>query len=338
MKRRNSILLFVLTLCLVAVGLFVGKTYYRFTSPCLNIEQSISVYIYPDTNLDMLIEEIKKRSPEADMGLFPMLAEIKGYKHGEDGRVFGTGHYVLSPKDSPRTLLNKFIGRLQTPVKLVVGSKRELLLLNEPIASQLMISEQEVASILKDSDAIYWCLPNTYEVYWNISAKKLKQRLKKEYKDYWNQDRLTLADKIGLTPHEVSILASIVSQETNNVAEMPTVAGLYLNRLRKGIPLQSDPTVKYALGDWEKKRVLTKDTQVDSPFNTYKYLGLPPAPIAMASLQAINAVLHAQKHHYLYMCAKEDFSGTHNFARTLSEHNRNARKYQAALNRLKIYK
>ncbi|MFA6832953.1 MAG: endolytic transglycosylase MltG, partial [Bacteroidaceae bacterium] len=129
-----------------------------------------------------------------------------------------------------------------------------------------------------------------------------------------------------------------ICQETNNVAEMPTVAGLYLNRLRQGIPLQSDPTVKYALGDWEKKRVLTKDTQVDSPFNTYKYQGLPPAPICMANLQAINAVLHAQEHNYLYMCAKEDFSGTHNFARTLREHNRNARNYQAALNKLKIYK
>lgn len=338
MKRRNKISLFVIIICFIILGIFVGKGYNSFTSPCLNIDKKTSLYIYPDTNLDLLLKNIKKISPESDMRLFRYLASYKGYKHGEDEHFFGTGHYMLSPKDSPRTLLNKLIGRLQTPVKLVIGSKRELPLLNEIIASQLMLSVSDVETITQDSDAIYWCLPNTYEVYWNISTIKLKQRLEKEYNNYWNKTRLALASKIGLTPHEVSILASIICQETNNVAEMPTVAGLYLNRLRKGIPLQSDPTVKYALGDWEKKRVLTKDTQVDSPFNTYKYQGLPPAPICMANLQAINAVLHAQKHKYLYMCAKEDFSGTHNFARNLREHNRNARKYQAALNKLRIYK
>jgi len=338
MKRQRKIALFVIVLCLIALGFMTSRVYYSFTKPSLEITHPTSLYIYPDTNLDRLLKDLKKVTPNADMSFFKYLAKYKGYKQGKEGRFFGTGHYRLLPNDSPRSLLNKLIGGLQKPVKLVIGSKREFPLINEIIASQLMLSKSEVETITKDSDAIYWCLPNTYEVYWNISATRLKKRLKKEYNNYWSDTRLELASKVGLSPHEVIILASIICQETNNTAEMPTVAGLYLNRLRIGIPLQSDPTVKYALGDWEKKRVLTKDTQVDSPFNTYKYKGLPPAPICMANLQAINAVLHAQKHNYLYMCAKEDFSGTHNFARTLKAHNRNARKYQAALNKLRIYK
>ena len=161
-------------------------------------------------------------------------------------------------------------------------------------------------------------------------------RMMKERRNFWNDNRKAKAAAIGLTIEEVATLASIVDEETNNDAEKPIVAGLYINRLKKGMLLQADPTVKYALGDFARKRILKADLEIDSPYNTYKYKGLPPGPIRIPTLQAIESVLNYTKHNYLYMCAKEDFSGTHNFASTLSQHNANARRYQQALNRLNI--
>jgi UPF0755 protein len=181
-------------------------------------------------------------------------------------------------------------------------------------------------------------IPNTYQVYWNISAKDFLNRMFKEYKRFWTEERQNKAKAIGLTPIEVSILASIVEEETNNKSEKPMVAGLYINRLKKGMPLQADPTVKFAWQDFTLRRITNKHLTIDSPYNTYKIIGLPPGPIRIPSPEGIDAVLNYSKHNYLYMCAKEDFSGTHNFASTLSEHNRNARKYWDALNKRKIYK
>ena len=163
-------------------------------------------------------------------------------------------------------------------------------------------------------------------------------RFMKERREFWNEKRMAKAEKLGMTPEDVATLASIVDEETNNDAEKPIVAGLYINRLKKDMPLQADPTVKFALGDPTRKRILNKDLEVESPYNTYKHRGLPPGPIRIASKQGIESVLNYKKHDYLYMCAKEDFSGTHNFAKTLSEHNANAKKYQNALNKLKIKK
>ena len=151
-----------------------------------------------------------------------------------------------------------------------------------------------------------------------------------------NDERKAKAEAIGLTFEEVATLASIVDEETNDNSEMPIVAGLYINRLKRGMPLQADPTVKYALGDPTRKRILKKDLEVNSKYNTYKHTGLPPGPIRIATKQALESVLNYKKHSYLYMCAKEDFSGTHNFAKTLSEHNANAQRYQQALNRRNI--
>ena len=181
-------------------------------------------------------------------------------------------------------------------------------------------------------------LPNTYEVYWDIKPERLMIRFMEERRKFWNNERLAKAEKLGLTKEEVATLASIVDEETNNNEEKPIVAGLYLNRLKRGIPLQADPTVKYALGDPTRRRILNKDLEVESPYNTYKNTGLPPGPIRIATTQALESVLNYKKHDYLYMCAKEDFSGTHNFAKTLGEHNANARRYQQALNARNIKK
>lgn len=176
-------------------------------------------------------------------------------------------------------------------------------------------------------------IPNTYEVYWDMNVEKLLKRMDKEHKAFWNQSRLAKAEEIGLSPLEVSILASIVEEETAVNDEKPTVAGLYINRLKRGIPLQADPTVKFAVGDFTLKRILHKHLETDSPYNTYKVAGLPPGPIRMPSIIGLNSVLNYQKHDYIYMCAKEDFSGRHNFATNLAQHNANARRYQNALNR-----
>ena len=181
-------------------------------------------------------------------------------------------------------------------------------------------------------------IPNTYEVYWDIKPEYLMIRLMKERRKFWNEDRLAKAKALNMTPEEVATLASIVDEETNNNAEKPIVAGLYINRLKRNIPLQADPTVKFALGDFARKRILLADLEVESPYNTYKRTGLPPGPIRIATIAGIESVLNYARHDYIYMCAKEDFSGTHNFATTLSQHNANARRYQEALNKLNIKK
>ena len=160
--------------------------------------------------------------------------------------------------------------------------------------------------------------------------------MKREYDAFWTPERLKKAEEIGLTPVKVSILASIVEEETAASDEYPIVAGLYINRLRAGIPLQADPTVKFAVGDFSLQRILFEHLEIDSPYNTYKYAGLPPGPLRIPTIKGLNSVLNHTKHKYLYMCAKEDFSGRHNFAVTLAEHNRNANRYRAELNRRRI--
>jgi UPF0755 protein len=175
-------------------------------------------------------------------------------------------------------------------------------------------------------------IPNTYEVYWNTSIDDFLQRMKKENTAFWNYSRMQKAQVAGLTPVEVQTLASIVDEETSNNAEKPVVAGMYINRLKQGMPLQADPTVKFALGDFTLRRIYQNMLNTDSPYNTYRYAGLPPGPIKIASVAGIDAVLNYAHHNYLYMCAKEDFSGTHNFAATYNEHLANASRYAKALN------
>lgn len=181
-------------------------------------------------------------------------------------------------------------------------------------------------------------IPNTYQVYWNTSPEGLFKKMKREYDNFWSEDRMSKAKKLSLTQQEVSVLASIVQAETQMSDERPVVAGLYLNRLKKKIPLMADPTLVFAAQDFEIHRVLNKHMKIDSPYNTYKNQGLPPGPINMPSISSLDAVLNAADHEYLYMCAKEDFSGYHNFATNLKDHSRNARKFQRAMNKAGIYR
>ena len=182
-------------------------------------------------------------------------------------------------------------------------------------------------------------IPNTYEFYSEITAEDLVRRLKVESDKFWaTEEHQRGLERCGLTPLEVMTLASIVHEETNATSEMARIAGVYMNRLKKDMLLQADPTVKYALGDPTIKRILKRHLEVDSPYNTYKHKGLPPTPIAMPDVAAIEAVLNYEVHDYLYFCARPEFDGKHNFARTIQEHNRNARAYHEALNKRNIKK
>ncbi|HPR33734.1 MAG TPA: endolytic transglycosylase MltG, partial [Prolixibacteraceae bacterium] len=181
-------------------------------------------------------------------------------------------------------------------------------------------------------------IPNTYEVYWTTSPENFIRRMHEEYQRFWNAERKAKAEAQGLNPVEAATLASIVQKETAKSDEMPRVAGVYLNRLKRSMPLQADPTVKFALADTSIRRITKDMLNIDSPYNTYRIKGLPPGPVCFPEISALEAVLNAEKHEYLYMCAKEDFSGYHRFASNLVQHNRNAARYQKALNDRKIWR
>jgi UPF0755 protein len=227
-------------------------------------------------------------------------------------------------------------------VKVTFTNVRLLDELGEKITKNIGVTPSEFDEALDDfvetnaegftrDNVISMFLPNTYEVYYNVLPDELIERMHAEYKKFWSEERLAKAKEIGLTPFEVSTLASIVQAESVKKEEAEIIAGLYINRLKKNIPLQADPTLVFATKDFGAKRVLNTHKEIDSPYNTYKNAGLPPGPINMPQIYTLDAVLNYQKHSYIYMCAREDFSGYHNFATTLAEHNKNARRYQDAL-------
>jgi UPF0755 protein len=235
------------------------------------------------------------------------------------------------------------------PVEVVVQNARLKRKLASDISKQLEPDSISIMRFLNDDiflsklgfnaqNILVMFIPNTYECYWNISVEDWFEKMNNEYKKFWNESRTKKCESIGISPVEASILASIIEEETVKNDEKPIIAGLYLNRIKKGMLLQADPTVRFALGNFMIKRVLDKYKEINSPYNTYQHAGLPPGPICIPSIVTIDAVLNRQKNEYLYMCAKEDFSGYHNFARTLEQHNLNAQRYQRALNKAKMYR
>ena len=223
-------------------------------------------------------------------------------------------------------------------VRVVVPAHREIGVIASSIAGQIWADSASVDAALR-VDSMWWQIrPNTYDFYWEASAQSVAQRLVRESNAWWTPERRQQAAAWGLRPDEAVTLASIVQEETASSMEAPRVAGLYLNRLRRGMLLQADPTLKFALGDWERRRLLDADKDVDSPYNTYRNAGLPPGPIRIPESSYVEAVLKAETHAYLYMCARADRTGEHAFARTYSEHLRNARAYQNMLSRNGIYR
>lgn len=260
---------------------------------------------------------------------------------------FKPGHYVLNPGMSVVEVARMLKIGMQTPVRVTINNVRTPAQLAQKLSRQLDADSAAILVALtspalarelgfEGRSLFSMFIPNTYEFYWTVKPGDLMTRMKKEYDRFWTPERDAQRARSSLSREQVMTLASIVCEETNKTDEMPRVAGVYINRLRKGMPLQADPTVKYAIGDFTLRRILHRHLKYDSPYNTYLHAGLPPSPIAMPSVAAIDAVLGFEKHDYFYFCARPTFDGYHSFARSLSEHNVNARAYSAELNRRKI--
>lgn len=346
-KKSGKLLLGLAIIIVILVGSgLVGLKYYNWIfSKNINLSTQENEYLYIPTSssFEDLINIFQKSDFMINNKSFIWVAEIKQFNKVKPGR------YKLSDGMSNNELINLLRSGKQSPVKVTFNNIRTKEELSGIISHYIESDSVSLLESLKDNvllnelgvnneTILTLFLPNTYEFWWNTTAENFIKRMHKEHETFWNEDRKTKAMALNLNPTEVSILAAIVDEETIKPDEKPMVAGLYLNRLKKGIRLQADPTVKYALGDFSIQRILKKDLEIDSPYNTYKYGGLPPGPIRIPSISGINAVLDHTQHDYLYMCAKEDFSGYHNFAKTLKQHNQNAVKFQRALNKRKIYR
>lgn len=279
-----------------------------------------------------------------DLVSFSFLSKLMKYDQN-----IKPGLYLLQPKMNNVTAIRLLRSGEQTPVNVTFNNARLLSELPAKITQNLEISPDTFMALISNDSVqdrlgfdslnmIGMFVPNTYQMFWNDTPEKVLLRLKKEYDKFWNETRLAKAREIGLTPKEVTVLASIVQAEMSKREESPRIAGLYMNRLKRGYFLQADPTLVFAAQDFSIKRVLNKHKRIESPYNTYKYQGLPPGPINMPEISSLDAVLNHEKHNFLYMCAKEDFSGFHNFATNLVEHNRNAAKYQRALNKAGLFR
>ena len=261
--------------------------------------------------------------------------------------TFKPGHYVLKHGMSVIEIARMLKLGLQTPVRVTINNVRIPAQLAQKLARQIdadstaimqaLTSEELAAEVGFDSVTLFsMFIPDSYEFYWTVTPGEFVRRMKREYDRFWTPERDAARRRSGLSRDEVLTLASIVTEETNKADEMPRVAGVYINRLRKGMPLQADPTVKYALQDFSLRRILHKHLRTPSPYNTYLNKGLPPSPIAMPSVAAIDGVLNFENHDYLFFCARPTFDGYHSFARTYGEHLANARAYSAELNRRNI--
>lgn len=298
------------------------------------------VYIDKDDDIDSVRIKITEAGNPTSMKGFDLLCHFTDYD-----KNIHVGRYEVASDISMLTLFRNLRNGQQSPSKVVVPSVRTIDEVCDKIAKSLMIEGTEFRSALYDSlSAIGFTketlpalfIPNTYEIYWTTDASKLITRFKTEYDRFWDETRRSKAHSLGLSPTEVATLASIVDSETSRDQDKPIIARLYLNRLDKHMRLASDPTVVFAVGDFSLRRVLRRHLEIDSPYNTYKYEGLPPGPIRIASIAGIDAVLNPDDNDYLYMCAKEDFSGEHYYTSSEKEHMENARKYAEALNQRNI--
>jgi len=301
------------------------------------------VYIPTGSTLEDVSNILYKNNYIINRNSFQWVAERKKYL----GHI-KAGRYKIKNRMSNNNLINLLRSGKQEPVRLTINCSRTLEQLAGYVGNHLEADSVSVIQLLHDNlflsffrynreTAFAIFIPNTYELFWNTNAEGFLKRMIYENQKFWKGKRQQMADKIDLTPTEVMILASIIDNESNMVSEYPTIAGVYINRIKRGMPLQADPTIKFIVGNFSIKRVIHKQTEINSPYNTYLNKGLPPGPISIPSLQSIEAVLNYEKHSYLYFCAKSDFSGYHAFAKTLVQHNLNAIAYQNALNRKRIY-
>lgn len=341
MKRNGSpIKLFVFILLSVLLITFSFYAYQICYTPNILVgKEDRYLYIPQEATFETVQKTLHEGGYVQDLMSFSFLSRLMDYD-----KLVKPGRFLLRTNMNNLQVIRFLRSGEQEPVRITFNNVRLISDLGPKITQNIMTTPEEFDAALAGflaqgshgftSDNITCMfIPNTYEVYYTISAKQLVERMHDEYENFWNDERKQKAEAIGLTPIQVSILASIVQAESVKRDEAPVIAGLYLNRLKQGIALQADPTLVFAVGDFSLKRVLDKHKEVESPYNTYKYRGLPPGPINMPEIASIDAVLNYKPSNFLYMCAKEDFSGYHNFTANYNEHLRNAQRYQQALTR-----
>jgi len=340
-NKLKYIIIFVIGIFIYSLTFYI---YQIFNTPNFQVDsENRSFYIYEGATFDDVRDALYEGKYVNDVLSFALLSKLMNYDD-----LVKPGHYIIESNATNVEVIRMLRAGEQTPVNITFNNVRLLGELPKKVCRTIQLDTTTLDSALfaPQTPAKYgftkasfpaMFIPNTYEVYWTISAEGFLDKMKAAYDRFWSEERLSKANDIDLTPVEVSILASIVQAEAKHNDEAPVIAGLYMNRLQKGMLLQADPTLVFALGDFSIQRVLNKHKAIDSPYNTYKYPGLPPGPINLPSLTMLKAVLNYEDHDYLYMCAKPDFSGYHNFTSSLSQHLRNARAFQRALNNARIY-
>lgn len=330
---------------LVVMVLVVYTMYSRVFVDNVVLEEEQKIFYIPTgSDLGWVTDHLEKEGIIENRNSFRWVARKKGY----DEQV-KPGRYKIRNGLSNNELVNMLRSGKQDPVMVVFNHIRSLDQLAGKVSAYLEKDSSTFAAYF-DGEGLpsqfgfepqnFTCMfiPDTYEFYWTTGPEEFTRRMNREYERFWEGERDRKAKRLHMTRTEVVTLASIVDEETLFDEENKRVAGVYINRLHHGIPLQADPTLKFALGDFARQRIINADKQIDSPYNTYKFKGLPPGPISIPSIAAIDGVLDYEDHNYLYFCAKADFSGYHVFASTLAQHNRNAQAYRQALNRRRIYR
>ncbi|MCY4419613.1 MAG: endolytic transglycosylase MltG [Cytophagales bacterium] len=343
-QRTHKILLtsVVLSIVLSSFGFYAYQIMHA-PNILVGAKSDSSFYVYPRDDFRTIRIRLQEKNYIGDPVSFSFLARILGW----DKRIL-VGHYQLQKNASNLATLKKLHRGWQNPIRLTFNRVRKIeelpnlfssLLLNPQDLKQKLCSDKTAKQYgFNSENFLLMFIPNTYEFYWDVSTQSFLDRMHNEYQRFWSNKRRKKADSLGLTPIEVGILASIVQAETTKQEEMARVAGVYLNRLARGIFLSADPTLVYAWDDFSIRRVLNRHKNIDSPYNTYRNPGLPPGPINSPEPYTLDAVLSAEKHKYLYFCAKHDFSGFHVFSRSLKEHMKHAKSYQRSLNRARLFR
>jgi UPF0755 protein len=343
-KRKKFMLVFLIAGSVLGISLtFYFYQVFLSANTLVESDKPYLLKIHSNPVYKNVVDQLYEERVINDALSFGFVAKILGYQD-----AVKPGLYQIEPKMNNLQLVRMLRSGQQTPVRVTFNTVRTQDDLAEKITVNLEVSKEQFLELLQDSvyirkfgfeeeTVMSLFIPNTYEFWWNTSAEELFERMHKEYQSFWTEARIQKAKELGLSKEEVSTLASIVQAESQKSDERPKIAGVYLNRLRIGMPLQADPTLVFAAGDFSIKRLTAKQMAIDSPYNTYKYAGLPPGPINLPDINSLDAVLNFEKHNYLYFCAKEDFSGYHSFAVGYEEHLSNARRYQRALNAANIY-
>ena len=334
----KKVLIYVLVAFVVLAGaaaFVLGRYYIDNKTP--NFTEEYVLYVRPETTVGQIADSL-----QANAGMIRPKSLERVFKKMDVASKVKPGRYVVDAACPSVYVARMLTFGWQTPQDLVLsGTMRNKGRIAKKISTQMMVDSASVANALNDKEFLArygftpenvfaLILPDTYQMYWTASVEDIFDRLKKEYDAFWTPERDSKAKAQGLDRMQVSVMASIVSGETLKDFEYPIIAGVYLNRYKKGMKLQADPTIAFCY-DYTLDRILKKHLQVDSPYNTYKYVGLPPAPINVPPKACLDAVLNPAKHGYIYFCASAEFDGTHNFAVTYSEHLKNARKFQSAL-------